>query len=184
MPRAVGEPVPRPVPPPRLSPAVPSRSAWPLGLLTACLRCSCPGFPLTEAQERDPPAPSRAFVWRPLSPELGLAATAVSLPPVSCPPRALPSVHLSVCPAPRARDRQGLGCGAARQVTRRPSLPTAYGIGLLVTFMALALMQRGQPALLYLVPCTLVTSCALALWRGELGTFWTGSGFAVNTSLL
>ncbi|XP_010826733.1 PREDICTED: signal peptide peptidase-like 2B [Bison bison bison] len=60
----------------------------------------------------------------------------------------------------------------------------AYGIGLLVTFMALALMQRGQPALLYLVPCTLVTSCALALWRRELGVFWTGSGFAVNTSLL
>ncbi|KAB1259883.1 Signal peptide peptidase-like 2B [Camelus dromedarius] len=60
----------------------------------------------------------------------------------------------------------------------------AYGIGLLVTFMALALMQRGQPALLYLVPCTLVTSCALALWRRELGVFWTGSGFVVNTSLL
>ncbi|XP_072804141.1 signal peptide peptidase-like 2B isoform X2 [Vicugna pacos] len=54
----------------------------------------------------------------------------------------------------------------------------AYGIGLLVTFMALALMQRGQPALLYLVPCTLITSCALALWRRELGVFWTGSGFA------
>ncbi|XP_016065244.1 PREDICTED: signal peptide peptidase-like 2B isoform X1 [Miniopterus natalensis] len=54
----------------------------------------------------------------------------------------------------------------------------AYGIGLLVTFMALALMQRGQPALLYLVPCTLITSGALALWRGELGMFWTGSGFA------
>ncbi|XP_008064515.1 signal peptide peptidase-like 2B, partial [Carlito syrichta] len=60
----------------------------------------------------------------------------------------------------------------------------AYGIGLLVTFVALALMQRGQPALLYLVPCTLVTSCAVALWRRELGMFWTGSGFAVNTSLL
>ncbi|XP_034513325.1 signal peptide peptidase-like 2B isoform X6 [Ailuropoda melanoleuca] len=57
-------------------------------------------------------------------------------------------------------------------------LVPAYGIGLLVTFMALALMQRGQPALLYLVPCTLVTSCALALWRRELGMFWTGSGFA------
>ncbi|XP_012584878.1 PREDICTED: signal peptide peptidase-like 2B, partial [Condylura cristata] len=54
----------------------------------------------------------------------------------------------------------------------------AYGIGLLVTFMALALMQRGQPALLYLVPCTLITSFALALWRRELGMFWTGSGFA------
>ncbi|KAM4858582.1 signal peptide peptidase-like 2B isoform X2 [Urocitellus parryii] len=54
----------------------------------------------------------------------------------------------------------------------------AYGIGLLVTFVALALMQRGQPALLYLVPCTLVTSCLVALWRRELGAFWTGSGFA------
>ncbi|XP_012624848.2 signal peptide peptidase-like 2B isoform X2 [Microcebus murinus] len=54
----------------------------------------------------------------------------------------------------------------------------AYGIGLLVTFMALALMQRGQPALLYLVPCTLVTSFAVALWRRELGAFWTGSGFS------
>ncbi|XP_021100568.1 signal peptide peptidase-like 2B isoform X3 [Heterocephalus glaber] len=54
----------------------------------------------------------------------------------------------------------------------------AYGIGLLVTFVALALMQRGQPALLYLVPCMLVTSFAIALWRRELGAFWTGSGFA------
>ncbi|XP_058138110.1 signal peptide peptidase-like 2B isoform X2 [Dasypus novemcinctus] len=55
----------------------------------------------------------------------------------------------------------------------------AYGIGLLVTFVALALMQRGQPALLYLVPCTLTTSCAVALWRRELAAFWTGSGFAL-----
>lgn len=60
----------------------------------------------------------------------------------------------------------------------------AYGVGLLVTFVALALMRRGQPALLYLVPCTLGTSCVLALWRRELGAFWTGSGFAVNTGLL
>ncbi|GAB1295371.1 Signal peptide peptidase-like 2B [Apodemus speciosus] len=54
----------------------------------------------------------------------------------------------------------------------------AYGLGLLVTFVALVLMQRGQPALLYLVPCTLLTSCTVALWRRELGAFWTGSGFA------
>ncbi|KAL6063127.1 hypothetical protein STEG23_037779 [Scotinomys teguina] len=53
----------------------------------------------------------------------------------------------------------------------------AYGLGLLVTFVALVLMQRGQPALLYLVPCTLVTSCTVALWRRELSAFWTGSGF-------
>uniref|UniRef100_A0A8C1YYQ5 Signal peptide peptidase-like 2B n=1 Tax=Cyprinus carpio TaxID=7962 RepID=A0A8C1YYQ5_CYPCA len=52
-----------------------------------------------------------------------------------------------------------------------------YGIGLLITFVALALMQMGQPALLYLVPCTLLTSLAVALWRKELPLFWTGSGF-------
>uniref|UniRef100_A0AAY4BJZ6 Signal peptide peptidase-like 2B n=1 Tax=Denticeps clupeoides TaxID=299321 RepID=A0AAY4BJZ6_9TELE len=59
-----------------------------------------------------------------------------------------------------------------------------YGIGLLITFVALALMEMGQPALLYLVPCTLLTSLAVALWRKELPLFWTGSGFVVNTSLI
>ncbi|KAM9349085.1 signal peptide peptidase-like 2 [Symphorus nematophorus] len=53
----------------------------------------------------------------------------------------------------------------------------AYGIGLLITFVALAVMQMGQPALLYLVPCTLLTSLSVALWRRELPQFWTGSGF-------
>ncbi|XP_041658865.1 signal peptide peptidase-like 2 isoform X2 [Cheilinus undulatus] len=56
-------------------------------------------------------------------------------------------------------------------------LVPAYGIGLLITFVALAVMQMGQPALLYLVPCTLLTSLTVALWRRELSQFWTGSGF-------
>lgn len=98
-------------------------------------------------------------------------------------------------PLPPARDawlaasapRTG-PCPFLRSLWRRPSntlsVPAAYGLGLLVTFVALVLMQRGQPALLYLVPCTLLTSCTVALWRRELGAFWTGSGFAVNTSLL
>lgn len=60
----------------------------------------------------------------------------------------------------------------------------AYGVGLLITFVALAVMQMGQPALLYLVPCTLLTSLAVALCRKELPQFWTGSGFVVNTSLI
>lgn len=64
------------------------------------------------------------------------------------------------------------------------SVLSAYGIGLLITFVALAVMQKGQPALLYLVPCTLLTSLAVALWRKELPQFWTGSGFVVNTSLI
>uniref|UniRef100_A0A8V5H978 Signal peptide peptidase-like 2B n=1 Tax=Melopsittacus undulatus TaxID=13146 RepID=A0A8V5H978_MELUD len=59
----------------------------------------------------------------------------------------------------------------------------AYGIGLLMSFVALAMMQMGQPALLYLVPCTLFTSFAVAFWRKELGMFWTGSGFVVNTKI-
>uniref|UniRef100_A0A8D3AYC8 Signal peptide peptidase-like 2B n=1 Tax=Scophthalmus maximus TaxID=52904 RepID=A0A8D3AYC8_SCOMX len=57
----------------------------------------------------------------------------------------------------------------------------AYGVGLLITFVALAVMQMGQPALLYLVPCTLLTSLAVALWRRELPQFWTGSGFVTTT---
>ncbi|KAG7243455.1 hypothetical protein INR49_010433 [Caranx melampygus] len=59
----------------------------------------------------------------------------------------------------------------------------AYGIGLLITFVALALMQMGQPALLYLVPCTLLTSLTVALWRRELPQFWTGSGFVPAIAL-
>uniref|UniRef100_A0A3P8PHX6 Signal peptide peptidase-like 2B n=1 Tax=Astatotilapia calliptera TaxID=8154 RepID=A0A3P8PHX6_ASTCA len=59
----------------------------------------------------------------------------------------------------------------------------AYGIGLLITFVALAVMQMGQPALLYLVPCTLLTSLSIALWRRELPQFWTGSGFVLLSQL-
>ncbi|GCB60825.1 hypothetical protein scyTo_0011199 [Scyliorhinus torazame] len=57
----------------------------------------------------------------------------------------------------------------------------AYGIGLLITFVALALMQTGQPALLYLVPCTLITSISVACWRKEVAMFWNGSGFATSS---
>ncbi|XP_061879810.1 signal peptide peptidase-like 2 [Entelurus aequoreus] len=59
----------------------------------------------------------------------------------------------------------------------------AYGVGLLITFVALAVMQMGQPALLYLVPCTLLTSLVVALWRRELPQFWTGSGFVPPIAL-
>lgn len=79
-----------------------------------------------------------------------------------------------------------LCCSEATDLSHRLflSLWSAYGIGLLITFVALAVMQMGQPALLYLVPCTLLTSLAVALCRGELRQFWTGSGFVVNTSLI
>ncbi|KAH1106931.1 hypothetical protein J1N35_010699 [Gossypium stocksii] len=51
---------------------------------------------------------------------------------------------------------------------------TAYGLGLLVTYVALNLMDgHGQPALLYIVPFTLGTFITLGKKRGDLKTLWT-----------
>uniref|UniRef100_A0A7N0T9A2 PA domain-containing protein n=1 Tax=Kalanchoe fedtschenkoi TaxID=63787 RepID=A0A7N0T9A2_KALFE len=52
-------------------------------------------------------------------------------------------------------------------------LAIGYGIGLLLTYLGLYLMNgHGQPALLYLVPCTLGVIILLALARGELRELW------------
>ena len=44
----------------------------------------------------------------------------------------------------------------------------AYVIGLIITLAALAILQMGQPALLYLVPCTVGITALLAWLRGEV----------------
>eukprot|EP00258_Populus_trichocarpa_P039084 XP_024455103.1 signal peptide peptidase-like 2 isoform X4 [Populus trichocarpa] len=50
----------------------------------------------------------------------------------------------------------------------------AYGLGLLVTYVALNLMDgHGQPALLYIVPFTLGTFLTLGKKRGDLRVLWT-----------
>ncbi|XP_061337256.1 signal peptide peptidase-like 2 isoform X2 [Gastrolobium bilobum] len=50
----------------------------------------------------------------------------------------------------------------------------AYGFGLLITYVALNLMDgHGQPALLYIVPFTLGTFLTLGLKRGDLKVLWT-----------
>ncbi|KAJ0963556.1 hypothetical protein J5N97_028678 [Dioscorea zingiberensis] len=50
----------------------------------------------------------------------------------------------------------------------------AYGTGLLITYVALNLMDgHGQPALLYIVPFTLGTFLTLGKKRGELQNLWT-----------
>lgn len=50
----------------------------------------------------------------------------------------------------------------------------AYGLGLLITYVALNLMDgHGQPALLYIVPFTLGTFFALGKKRGELNILWS-----------
>ncbi|KAL5572872.1 hypothetical protein UlMin_022469 [Ulmus minor] len=51
---------------------------------------------------------------------------------------------------------------------------TAYGLGLLITYLALNLMDgHGQPALLYIVPFTLGTFLTLGKKRGDLKILWT-----------
>ena len=49
-----------------------------------------------------------------------------------------------------------------------------YAVGLIITFVALALMETGQPALLYLVPCTLLPTYIIGCIRGEVKKLWSG----------
>ncbi|XP_031255828.1 signal peptide peptidase-like 2 [Pistacia vera] len=52
-------------------------------------------------------------------------------------------------------------------------LTIGYGFGLFLTYLGLYLMDgHGQPALLYLVPCTLGLIVLLGLVRGELKDLW------------
>ncbi|CAI9732856.1 signal peptide peptidase-like 2B [Octopus vulgaris] len=49
-----------------------------------------------------------------------------------------------------------------------------YLLGLLLAFVALTLMQAGQPALLYLVPTVLLSAVIPSCCRGEFREMWTG----------
>ncbi|KAF5887933.1 signal peptide peptidase-like 2B, partial [Clarias magur] len=52
-----------------------------------------------------------------------------------------------------------------------------YSVGLVLSFVFVLLMKSAQPALLYLVPCTLLFSLPVALWRSELKLYWNGGRF-------
>ncbi|XP_076011708.1 signal peptide peptidase-like 2A isoform X2 [Genypterus blacodes] len=54
---------------------------------------------------------------------------------------------------------------------------TAYLVGIIVTFAVMLLSGMGQPALLYLVPFTLITSAVVAGCRGEMKKFWLGTTY-------
>uniref|UniRef100_A0A7S4AFF6 Uncharacterized protein n=1 Tax=Pseudo-nitzschia australis TaxID=44445 RepID=A0A7S4AFF6_9STRA len=53
-------------------------------------------------------------------------------------------------------------------------LVVSYAIGLFMANAAVYLMQMGQPALLYLVPCTLGTMTYKGWKRNELMSLWNG----------
>ncbi|XP_052008378.1 signal peptide peptidase-like 2A isoform X2 [Xyrauchen texanus] len=59
------------------------------------------------------------------------------------------------------------------------SCAIAYFVGLVVTFAVMLATRMGQPALLYLVPCTLLTSSILASVRKEFRQFWNGNNYQV-----
>ncbi|XP_004515578.1 signal peptide peptidase-like 2 [Cicer arietinum] len=65
-------------------------------------------------------------------------------------------------------------------------LVIGYGIGLIFTYLGLYLMNgNGQPALLYLVPCTLGLIIILGCIRGELKSLWnygTDSSLSTDSS--
>ncbi|CAH3103177.1 unnamed protein product [Pocillopora meandrina] len=50
----------------------------------------------------------------------------------------------------------------------------AYAVGLLITFVMLFVMEQGQPALVYLVPCILITGVFIGWRRGDLKKLWSG----------
>jgi len=50
-----------------------------------------------------------------------------------------------------------------------------YMVGMGMTDINLILMRSGQPALLFLVPCTLGLTCVLGWWRGEFNALWKGN---------
>lgn len=71
----------------------------------------------------------------------------------------------------------GNGAGFFGSVTRGPyfvPLVIAYAIGLMMANVAVYVMEMGQPALLYLVPCTLGTVSYLGWKRGDLRALWEG----------
>jgi hypothetical protein len=53
-------------------------------------------------------------------------------------------------------------------------LLACYGSGLVLTYLVIILSGAGQPALLYLVPCTLLPFLILAWQRGKLRRLWIG----------
>ena len=60
----------------------------------------------------------------------------------------------------------------------------AYILGLVATFVSLFLMNSAQPALLYLVPFTLLPTLLVSWIRGDLGAMWTGDSQVTQSSNL
>nr|XP_054923448.1 signal peptide peptidase-like 2C [Dermacentor andersoni] len=56
----------------------------------------------------------------------------------------------------------------------------SYGMGMVTTFLALELMHNAQPALLYLVPFTIIPTVTTAWYKGHLFAIWNGVKLGEN----
>lgn len=72
----------------------------------------------------------------------------------------------------RARVAAGVCCGASYWFIAC----AGYTLGLGIAIAAVTAFQSGQPALLYIVPCTLLPLLALANARGDLSELWNWNG--------
>lgn len=72
----------------------------------------------------------------------------------------------------RARVAAGVCCGTSYWF----AACLGYTLGLGIAIAAVTAFQSGQPALLYIVPCTLLPLTALANARGDLPELWNWNG--------
>ena len=61
-------------------------------------------------------------------------------------------------------------------------ISTGYILGLVATWIFNILMRSGQPALLYLVPLTLIPTILVAWRRGNLASMWDGDKKVIKSS--
>ena len=59
---------------------------------------------------------------------------------------------------------------------------TGYILGLVATFTFNILMRAAQPALLWLVPLTLIPTILVAWGRGDLASMWNGDKKVIKSS--
>lgn len=59
------------------------------------------------------------------------------------------------------------------------SCTIGYAVGMILTLVILIVLNMGQPALLYLVPCTLLASSVVAWRRKEMKKFWNGGCYEI-----
>ena len=55
-----------------------------------------------------------------------------------------------------------------------------YNLGIVITLCSMYFFNHAQPALLYLVPCTLISSTFTALINGDIKTLWKFNEEKIN----